>query len=113
MNKSIVSIAVGTAFAATAVLAPIAHASENPFSGVKLSNGYQVAQANTAAPAAEKKKDGKCSEAKCAAHKSEKKADGKCSADKKADGKCSAEKKAEGKCSADKKKDGKCSADKK
>lgn len=100
MKKHIVSIAVGSAFAATAALVPAAHAAtDNPFSGVKLSAGYQVADASM--PAADKKKDGKCSEAKCSAAKKkaeEKKADGKCSADKK---------------DMDKKKDGSCSADKK
>jgi uncharacterized low-complexity protein len=99
MKKSIVSIAVGSAFVASAALAPIANAADNPFSGAKLEAGYQLAQADT------KTKDAKCGgekgkEAKCGGDKAK---DGKCGADKKKDGKCG-----EGKCGADKKKEGKC-----
>jgi uncharacterized low-complexity protein len=99
MKKSIVSIAVGSAFVASAALAPIANAADNPFSGAKLEGGYQLAQADT------KTKDAKCGgekgkEAKCGGDKAK---DGKCGADKKKDGKCG-----EGKCGADKKKEGKC-----
>ena len=105
MNKqNLVSLAVGSAFAAIA-LTPIAHAAENPFGATKLEAGYQLAQADT------KMKDGKCGEAKCGADKKagEKMKDGKCGeakcgadkkgADKKKDGKCG-----EAKCGADKKK---------
>lgn len=99
MKKSIVSIAVGSAFVASAALAPAAHAADNPFAGAKLSSGYQIAQADT------KTKDANCgadkkSEARCGA---DKKADGKCGADKAMDAKCGTDKKMEGK-----KKDGKC-----
>ena len=104
MKKSIVSIAVGSAFVASAALAPAVHAADNPFSGAKLESGYQLAQADT------KTKDAKCGgdkgkEAKCGADKKKdgKCGEGKCGADKKKDGKCG-----EGKCGADKKKDGKC-----
>jgi uncharacterized low-complexity protein len=99
-----VSLAIGSAFAATA-LTPLSHAADNPFGATKLEAGYQLAQADT------KGKDGKCGEAKCGADKkaAEKKKDGKCgeakcgadkaAADKKKDGKCG-----EAKCGADKKK---------
>lgn len=93
-TTKILSLAVGSAFAAVA-LAPLAHAAgNNPFSASKLEAGYQLAQADT------KMKDGKCGEAKCGADKKsvEKTKDGKCG-----EAKCGAEKK-----SADKKKDGKC-----
>lgn len=104
MKKSIVSLAVGSAFVASAALAPVHAADSNPFAGAKLDAGYQVAQADT------KAKDGKCGEGKCGGNK---KADAKCGADKKKDGKCGegkcgGDKKADAKCGADKKKDGKC-----
>jgi len=83
-KKTALSLAVGTAFAATALLAPVVHAADNPFSLTKLDSGYQLAEADKA-------KDGKCS--------ADKKKDGKCSAEKKKDGKCG-----EAKCGADKKK---------
>lgn len=101
-KQNLVSIAVGSAFAAAA-LTPMAHAaSDNPFAARELSGGYQLAQADT------KKKDASCgadkkgSEAKCGADK--KAAEGKCGADKKG---------AEGKCGGDKKPDPKAPADKK
>ena len=93
-TTQIVSLAIGSAFAAAA-LTPLAHAaSDNPFGASKLQAGYQLAQADS------KAKDGKCGEAKCGADKKavEKKKDGKCG-----EAKCGAVKKA-----ADKKKDGKC-----
>ncbi len=74
-----------SAFLATAALAPVAHAADNPFAASQLSSGYQLAQAD------QKMMDGK-------------KKDGSCGADKKKDGSCGADKKAAG----DKKKDGKC-----
>ncbi len=104
-NTKILSLAIGSTFAAVA-LTPLAHAaSDNPFGVTKLEAGYQLAQADT------KGKDGKCGEAKCGAEKkaAEKKTDGKCgeakcgaekkAAEKKMDGKCG-----EAKCGADKKK---------
>ena len=57
-KQNLVSLAVGSAFAAIA-LSPVAHAAENPFGATKLEAGYQLAQADT------KTKDGKCGEAKC------------------------------------------------
>ena len=93
-TTKIVSLAIGSAFAAVA-LTPTAHAAEgNPFSSAKLEAGYQLAQADS------KGKEGKCGEAKCGADKKagEKKKDGKCG-----EGKCGADKKA-----GEKKMDGKC-----
>lgn len=85
-TTKILSLAIGSAFAA-ATLSPLAHAAgDNPFSASKLEAGYQLAQADT------KMKDGKCGEAKCGADK-------KAAGEKKMkDGKCG-----EAKCGADKK----------
>lgn len=71
-KQNLVSLAVGSAFAAIA-LSPVTHAADNPFGANKLEAGYQLAQAD-------KMKDGKCGEAKCGADKkaTEKKKDGKC-----------------------------------
>jgi uncharacterized low-complexity protein len=111
-KQTIVSLAVGTTFAAIA-LSPLAHASENPFGATKLQAGYQLAQADT------KMKDGACGgdkkmDAKCGAAK--KAAEAKCGADKKMDAKCGADKAkgkaAEGKCGGDKMKDAACGAKK-
>ncbi len=44
-KKSIISIAVGSAFAATLGVAPIAAAADNPFVAQPLDRGYMVAQA--------------------------------------------------------------------
>ena len=116
-KQNLVSIAVGSAFAATA-LTPMAHAaSDNPFGATQLQAGYQLAQADA------KKKDASCgadkkgTEAKCGADK--KAAEAKCGADKKAadkkkDASCGADKKgAEAKCGADKKPADKAPAEKK
>jgi len=99
-TKNVVSLAIGSAFAATAAFAPIAHAADNPFAIKKLEAGYQLAAAD------DKMKDGKCGEAKCGADK--KKAEGNCGANKKKDGSCGADKKKDGKCG-----EAKCGADKK
>ncbi|WP_153131517.1 HvfA family oxazolone/thioamide-modified RiPP metallophore [Dechloromonas hortensis] len=81
-KQNLVSLAVGSAFAAIA-LSPVTHAADNPFGANKLEAGYQLAQAD-------KMKDGKCGEAKCGADKkaTEKKKDGKCG-----EAKCGADKK--------------------
>lgn len=93
-SKTLMSAALGSAFAATAALAPVAHAADNPFAASQLSSGYQLAQADT-------KMDGKKKDASCGG---DKKKDGSCGGDKKAsdkkkDGKCG-----EAKCGGDKKK---------
>ncbi|HEY8085195.1 MAG TPA: hypothetical protein VIE69_06300 [Methylophilaceae bacterium] len=93
------AVVLGSAFAASLAMSPIASADQNPFGMQALSKGYTVADA----------KDGKCGTGKCGANK--KKADGSCcmgGAQKKADGSCCAAASADGK-----KADGTCSADKK
>lgn len=89
-RNSLMSAALGSAFAAGAALAPIAHAADNPFAANPLASGYQLAQADKkqeASCGADKKKDGSCG------------GDKKAAGDKKKDGKCG-----EGKCGGDKKK---------
>jgi uncharacterized low-complexity protein len=104
-KTTLTHLIIGGVAAAGALSAQVASAS--PFQSRSLDSGYQVAQADTAMPAAAasapKAKEGKCGEGKCGANKKMKHAEGKCGADKKADGKCGADKKAEGKCGADKK----------
>ncbi|MFN2309748.1 MAG: hypothetical protein ABR553_08440 [Gammaproteobacteria bacterium] len=111
------AIKTSATLALTAALgtSTIALAGGNPFAMQPLEQGYQLAEADAAAPAA-KMKDGKCGEGKCGA-KSEAKTkakDGKCG-----EGKCGAKSEAkakdgkcgEGKCGAKpeaKAKDGKC-----
>lgn len=84
-SKSLAA-AVGAAFLATAAIAPVASAAENPFQMNQLSAGYQVADGH----------EGKCGEGKCG-DKGE--GEGKCG-----EGKCGEEKgESEGKCG-----EGKC-----
>ena len=113
-KNTLLSLAVGTAFAATAAMAPLATAAENPFGMTKLSSGYLLADAH------DKMKEGKCGEGKCGADKKKegKCGEGKCGADKMkegkcGEGKCGADKKKEGSCGGDKMKEGKCGGDKK
>jgi uncharacterized low-complexity protein len=78
-KKTLISAAVGTAFAATLGAAPIASAAENPFAMQSLDQGYMLAQAG-------KMGDGKCGGMKAG--------DGKCGmsmADDNKDGKVSKE----------------------
>jgi hypothetical protein len=83
--------AVGAAFLATAAIAPLTSAAENPFQLNQLNSGYQVADAH----------EGKCGEGKCGEQKAE--SEGKCG-----EGKCGGEKgKGEGKCG-----EGKCGGEK-
>ncbi|GAB2191055.1 hypothetical protein MAH1_26630 [Sessilibacter sp. MAH1] len=92
-SKSLpLAAAVGAAFLATASLAPLANAAENPFTVTELSQGY-----NLAGEMEGKCGEGKCGEGKCGGEKGEEKADG--------EGKCG-----EGKCGGDKaeKGEGKC-----
>ncbi len=101
--------ALGAAVVTSAMLAPMAFASENPFAATELSSGYNLAS---------KDAEGKCGEGKCGTEAAAKKAghEGKCGEDKKGEneGKCGASKKAdaEGKCGEAKKADaeGKCGA---
>jgi len=83
--------AVGAAFLASAAIAPLSSAAENPFQMNQLSNGYQLADAH----------EGKCGEGKCGEEKAE--GEGKCG-----EGKCGEEKaEGEGKCG-----EGKCGEEK-
>jgi len=93
-SKTLMSAAIGSAFAATAALAPVVHAADNPFAATQPSSGYQLAQADG------KMKDGSCG--------GDKKKDGSCGSSKKKDGSCGGDKKKDGSCGSDKKKDGKC-----
>ncbi|HCO61069.1 MAG TPA: hypothetical protein DIT58_12880, partial [Porticoccaceae bacterium] len=79
--------AVGAAFMASAITAPVAVAAENPFQLNQLSGGYNLAS--------KAEGEGKCGEGKCG--------EGKCGGDKaktktKAEGKCGEGKCGEGKC---------------
>jgi uncharacterized low-complexity protein len=111
-KKTLISVAVGGAFAAALSISPVATAASNPFAMQSLSKGYMVADADMPAKAEEGKcgaDKAKAHEAKCGAAKA-KMHEGKCG-----EGKCGAKRKAnEGKCGADKAKmhEGKCGADK-
>lgn len=85
-SKSIISVAVGSAFAATLGFAPTASAAENPFAIQTLEKGYMVAQAHTYdedKKASEGKAgegkcgEGKCGEGKCGAAMADANKDGK------------------------------------
>lgn len=88
-NKTLISVAVGTAFAASLAAAPLALAAENPFALQSLDKGYMVADHHEAKPKA--MKEGKCGEGKCGNMKM---GEGKCGmamADTNKDGKVSKE----------------------
>ena len=71
-KKSIISIAVGSAFAATLGAAPIASAADNPFAIQSMDRGYMVAQGYGEMKAGEGKCGGmKAGEGKCGAKASE------------------------------------------
>jgi len=91
-KKSVLSVAIGSAFAASIAAAPLASAAENPFHMDSLKSGYQVV--------ADKGAEGKCGEGKCGASKKD--AEGKCGGDKDAEGKCGGDKDVEGKCGGSK-----------
>ena len=57
-NKTLISVAVGTAFVATLGTASVAFAAENPFALQSLDKGYRVADHHEAKPKA--MKEGKC-----------------------------------------------------
>ena len=89
-----IAAALGTTFAVSLTLSPIANAADNPFSMTELSGGgYMVADAHGDG-------EGKCGEGKCG---EDKKGEGKCGEGKCGEGKCG-----EGKCGEDKKGEGKC-----
>ena len=111
IKKTALSLAMGTAFAASFAVSPVVNAAESPFAMQSLDNGYMVADAG------EKAKDGKCGGATATKMKAK---DGKCGATKDAktkDAKCggnmekdaAAGKMQDGKCgNKPKMKDGKC-----
>lgn len=88
-KKTLISVAVGSAFAASIGVAPLAVAAENPFALQSLDKGYMVADNHAAKPKA--MKEGKCGEGKCGNMKM---GEGKCGmamADTNKDGKVSKE----------------------
>jgi len=107
-SKSLpLAAAVGAAVLATASLAPLANAAENPFAATDLSQGY-----NLAGNAEGKCGEGKCGEGKCGEEKGGegKCGEGKCGEEKGAEGKCGEGKCGEGKCGEGKCGEGKCGA---
>jgi len=77
-KSNALTLAVGSAFAASLLSVQPAAADENPFQLESLKSGYQVA-------AADKDKEGKCGEGKCGG---DKKKEGACGGDKKKEGNC-------------------------
>jgi uncharacterized low-complexity protein len=59
IKKTALSLAIGTAFAASVAIAPVASAADNPFEMDSLDDGYQVVAAD------KKAKEGKCGEGRC------------------------------------------------
>jgi uncharacterized low-complexity protein len=104
INKSKLSIALGTVFVASMAASSVAGAAQSPFAMASLDKGYMVAAADMAkdgkmdsktdSKTDAKMKDGKCGEGKCGGNKTK---DGKMDTKMK-DGKCG-----EGKCGATKK----------
>ncbi len=90
-KRTALTLALGTAFAASLAAAPAVNAAENPFKLDSLKSGYQVAEND-------KSKEGKCG--------GDKAKDGKCGGDKAKDGKCGGDKAKDGKCGGDKAKEG-------
>ena len=102
INRSRLSVAIGTGFSIALASSPVAIAAQNPFSMTELHSGYKVA-------------DNQMGEAKCGANKAAQEA--QCGANKKqkAEAKCGANKgKVEAKCGANKKSkaEAKCGASK-
>lgn len=95
-----IAAALGTTFAVSLALSPIASAGQNPFSLTELSGGYMVADSHAEGSCGDKKTEGegKCGEGKDTS------AEGKCG-----EGKCGEKRMAhEGKCG-----EGKCGEGKK
>lgn len=88
-KKTLISVAVGSAFAATLGAAPAVFAAENPFALQSMDKGYMVAEHHEGK--AKTMKEGKCGEGKCGNMKM---SEGKCGmsmADTNKDGKVSQE----------------------
>lgn len=66
-KKTVLALALGTAFAASLAAAPAINAADNPFKMDSLKNGHQVAD--------NKSKEGKCGEAKCGGDMTKKEGD--------------------------------------
>jgi uncharacterized low-complexity protein len=96
-SKTALTLALGTAFAASLAAAPALNAADNPFKMDSLKNGYQVADNDKA-------KEGKCG--------GDKAKEGKCGGDKAKEGKCGGDKAKDGKCGGDKAKEGSCGGNK-
>ncbi len=86
--------ALGTTFAVTLAISPLANAAENPFGVTQFQSGYMVA-GEEGKCGGEKAADDKGAEGKCGGEKAadDKGAEGKCGGEKAAD-----DKGAEGKC---------------
>ena len=109
IKKSTLTLALGTAFAASLTASPVVNAAQNPFAMQSLDKGYMVADAG------DKAKDGKCGgnketkakDGKCGASKDAKAVEAKCGGNMEKD--AAAGKMKDGKCgNAPKMKDGKC-----
>jgi len=74
MKKTALTLAIGSAIAASMVAVPVS-ASENPFASQSLSKGYMVSEAAEAKCGAKKTGEGKCGGAKA---KEGKCGEGKC-----------------------------------
>jgi len=95
-KKTALTLAIGSAFAASLTTIPAAQAGNSPFAMQQLQSGYMVADSHMS-------KDGKAKEGKCGGKKEEemKAKEGKCgNTAKMKDGKCG-----EGKCGGAKKPD--------
>lgn len=77
IRKNRISVAVGSAFAAGMVMAPLANAAENPFALQSLQSGYMVADNHKAA----KTTEAKCGQGKCGASMMDANKDGRVSRD--------------------------------
>jgi uncharacterized low-complexity protein len=86
-KKSVISIAIGSAFAATLGVAPIASAADSPFVIQPLDKGYMAAQGHGEMKIAQ----AKCGQGKCGAMKSSEGMCGVTMADSNKDGKVSKE----------------------
>jgi len=74
-RKSIISVAVGSAFAVTLGIAPVASAAENPFNMQPMEKGYMVADAEKYGD--KKAGEGKYHEGRCGAAMADTNKDGK------------------------------------
>ncbi len=98
-HKTPLTLALGSALIAGALMSPLATAADNPFGSTHLSSGYQLADAGD-----------KGGDAKCGAAKPK---DASCGADKAKSAACGADKAKSASCGADKKKEARCGSDKK